>query len=224
MKQRTAGIVIVLCLWTATAQAVPITFSYTGEIMSVGTPDPGDPGNPFPTPPDFGTPFSGVFTFDSTATDAVPADPATGSYASSGGVFEITLALGGLTFAYGAVSIGVTDGYSSLGSGDQYLVGHAAGSSVLSIRLTDFSEAMFTGDALPLMPPSLTGLFTEMFFAESVDGTQVDVNGVITSLVCTSGCGIPASEPASLWLLATGLAVLRRQRRGRRGARISHAR
>jgi hypothetical protein len=121
-----------------------------------------------------------------------------------------------LTFAYGAVSVGVTDGYSSFGPGDQYLVGHAAGSSVLSIRLTDFSEVMFAGDALPVTPPSLTGLFTEMFFAEIVDGNQVDMNGVIHTLVCTSGCGIPASEPASLWLLATGLCVLRLSRRGNR--------
>jgi hypothetical protein len=220
--KRTAIIGVVLGLWSASALAGPITFSFTGEIVSVGTPDPSDPGNPFPAPPDFGTPFSGFFTFDSAAADAVPADPATGSYASSGGVFGITLELGGLTFAYGAVSVGVTDGYSSFGPGDQYLVSHAAGSSFLSIRLTDFSEVMFTGDALPLTPTSLTGLFTEMFFAESVAGTQVDMNGVITSLVCTSGCGIPASEPASLWLLATGLGVLRLSRRGNRGTRPGH--
>jgi hypothetical protein len=215
MKQ--AAIIVALSLGPASAFAVPITFSFSGEVVSVGTPDPTDPANPFPAPPDFGTPFSGFFTFDSAASDAVPADLATGSYESSGGPFGLTLELGGLSFSYGAVSIGVTDGYSSFGPGDQYLVGFADGPTVLSLRMTDFSEVIFTGDALPLTPPSLTGLFTELFFTETVAGTEVDLNGVITSVVCTSGCALPAPEPATFWLLTTGLGVfaLRPRRRTR---------
>ncbi len=217
MKQLASAIAVAVSLGAASVLAAPITFSFSGEVVSVGTPDPTDPANPFPTPPDFGTPFSGLYTFDSAAPDAVPADPATGSYESSGGPYGLTLELGGLTFSYGAVSIGVTDGYSSFGPGDQYLVGFAGGLTVLSMRMTDFSEALFTGDTLPLTPPSLTGLFTEFFFADTVADTQVDLNGVVTSLVCTAGCEIPAPEPTTFWLLTTvlGVVALRPRRRTR---------
>ena len=208
MKRIAPAICAVLALCSASALASPITFFYSGELVSVGTPDPTDPANPFPVPPDFGSPFSGFYTFDSSALDAVPADAATGSYASTGAPFGLTLELGGLSFSYDSVSIGVTDGYSSFGPGDQYLAGFAAGPTVLSIRLTDFSEMLFATDSLPVTPPDLTGLFTEFFFSETVSGVQVDVNGVVTTLVCTSGCAVPAPEPSAVWLLATGLAAL----------------
>ena len=103
--------------------------------------------------------------------------------------------MGGLTFSYGAVSIGIADGYSSFGPGDQYLVGFAAGPTALSIRMTDFSEALFTGDALPLTPPSLTGLFTEFFFQDTVAGTQVDVNGASPHWCALTDANYPLRSP-----------------------------
>ena len=210
---------VILSVFASAGEGAPITFGYAGEVLFVGALDP---ASPFPVEPEFGTPFTGTYTFDSAALDAVSSDPTTGSYASSGGLFGITLDLGGLAFAYSSVSIGVTDGYSSLGPGDQYLVGFASASTVLSLRFTDFSEAMFTGDGLPLLPPALTGLFTELFFTQ-VDlatGEQIDLGGRITSLVCTNGCDslppVPVPEPATGVLVFLALGALGTRRLARR--------
>ena len=199
------GMVAILC--TASSEAAPITFAFEGTVTSVGALDP---ANPFPTEPTFGTPFSGSYTFDSTAADGTPADLTTGSYNSAGSPHGISIALGGLTLAYGGVAIGVTDGYSSYGPGDQYLAGFSGGSTLLSLRFTDFSEAMFSTDALPLSPIALTGLFTELNLSDIVDGNQVDLQGTITSLTCSAGCSgtPPLPEPSIVPLLGAGIGAL----------------
>ncbi len=196
------GMVVILC--AASSEAAPITFAFEGTVTSVGALDP---ANPFPTEPTFGTPFSGSYTFDSTAADGAPGDPTTGSYASAGGPYGISIALGGLTLSYGGVAIGVTDGYSSYGPGDQYLVGFSGGPTLLSLRFTDFSEAMFSNDALPLSPIAIAGLFTELNFSDIVDGNQVDLQGTLTSLTCSAGCpAVP--EPSIIPLLGAGIGAL----------------
>ena len=204
-----------LALLVSPAAAAPVTFAYSGTVVSVGALDP---ANPFPTEPMFGTPFSGTYTFDSTAIDLAGGDTATGVYESSGGPFALTLDLGGLSFAYAAVSISVTDGYSTFGFGsDQYLAGFAGGPTVLSLRFTDFLDTLFAGDGLPQTPPPLAGLFSELFFTDIVAGNQVDLNGQITSLTCTAGCAA-VPEPAAVMLAGTALAAFgaRRWRRSPR--------
>jgi len=213
MKAIALTLSLVVMLWPGRSEATAITFAFEGTVASVGALDP---TNPFPTEPVFGTPFSGTYTFDSAALDAAGGDPATGSYAASGAPFGLSLSLGGLTLDYAALSIGVTDGYSSFGPGDQYLVGFAGGPTLLSLRFTDFSESMFSSDALPLTPPTLTGLFTELVLSDLVAGNQVDLNGTITSLTCTAGCSTAVPEPATLVLLITGGGTLGLRRRLRR--------
>jgi hypothetical protein len=64
--------------------ASAITFSYTGAITQVAALDP---ENPFPVALDFGSPFSGTYTFNGAAPDGA-ADAASGSYLSSGPVMS----------------------------------------------------------------------------------------------------------------------------------------
>ena len=90
MKWLLAVVALTCALGSVTAHASPMTFSYAGAVVQVASLDP---ENPFPIEPTFGTPFSGTYTFDSTAVDGVPADAATGSYASTGTPFGLTLAI-----------------------------------------------------------------------------------------------------------------------------------
>ena len=194
------------CALHATANADPITFAYFGHLTQISTLDP---ASPFPQPisddPSNPTAFQGSFTFDSLATDEIPADPSTGAYHSAGGANNFRLFLGGLSFTFGDVNIGVLNDYP-FPLGDQYQAGHFENPTDANptgvqvyFQLTDLSANAFSTDALPLDPPDV-GMFTftYFFFTDTIDGNQVEVAGVIDSLKA-------APEPPSLALLATGL-------------------
>jgi hypothetical protein len=224
--KRVCGTILVTAtfLIACAVHAVPITFIYTGHLTQ--TPSL-DPESPFPDPisgdPPNPTTFSGSFTFDSLALDNIPGDPQSGSYASVGGPFAFSLALGGLTFDFSAVSIGVLNNYP-FPVVDQYQVLYFVNPTddnptgiQLSIALTDLSHTVFGGDSLPLMPPALSAFtFTNFFFTDTIAGDQVEVAGVIDSL------RVPLSvpEPATSALLMTGLGLAwwRTRRSGARWA------
>ena len=211
--KRVCGTILVTAsfLIACAAHAAPITFFYTGHLTQISTLDP---ESPFPDAitdnPSNPTTFSGSFTFDSLALDNIPGDPTSGSYASVGGPFEFTLALGGLTFDFGGVSIGVLNNYP-FPVGDQYQVLYFVNPTddnptgiQLSIALTDLSHTVFGGDSLPLMPPALSAFtFTNFFFTDTIAGDQVEVAGVIDSLQAP----LPVPEPATSALLMTGLGL-----------------
>jgi hypothetical protein len=195
-----------LLLVASAAHAAPVTFAYAGTVDSAFL----DPAT-FPNPA--ATTFSGQFSFDSTATDGIPGGTL-GNYVGSG----ITLARGGLNMGFASVSIGVAN---NLGGVDQYLPGFFDAVTSLSIRLEDLQGTVLASDALPLTPPSLAAFEVRMlvFQLSDIDGNLLaDVNGTITSLTCTAGCGTPppAPEPASLTLLAGGIGALFARRRLRR--------
>jgi hypothetical protein len=223
---RVCGTILVTAsfLIACAAHAVPITFIYTGHLTQ--TPSL-DPESPFPDPisgdPNNPTTFSGSFTFNSLAPDDIPGDPQTGSYKSVGGPFEFTLALGALTFDFGAVSIGIQNDII-FPIGDQYDASYFEAPTgdnptgiQLSIALTDLSHTAFGGDSLPLSPPALSAFtFTNFFFTDTIAGDQVEVAGVIDSLQVP----LPVPEPATSALLMTGLGLAwwRTRRSGARRA------
>src|ERR1700719_138755 len=165
-------------LITCVAHAAPVTFFYTGHLTQIASLDP---ESPFPDSitdnPSNPTTFSGSFTFNSLALDNIPADPTSGSYASVGGPFQLTLALGGLTFDFGGVSIGVLNNYP-FPVGDQYQVLYFINPTddnptgiQLSIQLTDLTGTAFTGDSLPLTAAALSAYtVTNFFFMYTIAG------------------------------------------------------
>jgi hypothetical protein len=218
--KRVCGTILVTAtfLIASASHGFPITFLYTGHLTQIASLDP---ANPFPDPisddPSNPTTFSGTFTFNSLAPDGIPADPATGSYASAGGPFSFVLALGGLAFNFNAVNIGILNNYP-FPVGDQYQAlyfenptdDNPTGIQLL-VQLTDLSGTAFSGDSLPLVPPAISAFtFTNFFFTDTIAGNQVEVAGVIDSL------RVP--EPATPALLMTGVWLIAWRRARKTGA------
>src|SRR3954471_20458305 len=192
------------------SSATTIKFAFAGYVTDVSALDP---NSPFPQPVEFGTPFSGTYTFDSGSPDLIPGDPQTGTYSSSGGVFGMTLSLAGVDLAYGGVFVSVGNDYP--GPQDQYFASYFENPTPdkptgveLSVRLLDFTGLALSNDGLPLDAPNLAAFqFNTLFFTDSfleADGVtidQVELGGQITSLTT-----VP--EPSSAFLLFTGLAVV----------------
>ena len=117
MKRLAVWLAAICSLLIATqARAVPIEFVFQGAINQTVF----DPFDPFGGAIDFGTPFSGKYFFNSMAPDAIPGDPQTGSYTSTGAPYGMTVNIGGITFTAGDfLNIGVA---TNLGGVDQYTV------------------------------------------------------------------------------------------------------
>src|SRR5260370_6636362 len=207
-----AKVPLVICSLIAaplpvSVSADTLTFSFTGTVNTVAALDP---QSPFPQIVDFGTLFSGPYTFDTAATNQIVGDPKTGTYNSDGGSFGITLSLGGRDLSYSGVTISIEDNYFP--TTDAYFASHFetplnSGKPTgveLSIGLTDYSGTAFANNALSSFPPLLGAFQTQtLFFTDTlVDSTntadQVELTGNITSL--TAG-----PEPASGYLLLVPL-------------------
>lgn len=176
------------------AQAIPVTFSFEGIVCCTIVPSQLDP----PIAPN--TPFSGFYTFESTAPDQFPSDPSYGRYALSN--YSITLL--GRTYSMVTPGSGVID----LIGNSSYLVRPLPRSLSGPVPINDmilqssqFSVGgigLFTSDALPLVPPVLSGpsIIGMSFFP--VGGNPIATQGVLTSLTA-----VP--EPSSLMLMGLGL-------------------
>jgi len=175
------------------------------------------------------THFSGQIAFDRTALDQI-ADPSSADYKigqSPGGNwpngFNVVFNTGESASFNHYVDILVSN---NLGGMDQWgaLAYDAGSTDSLGLTLSDFSQALFASDALPLPGGGLTlAMFSwsELKY-ESAGGL---LSGHLTDLQCVAGCdagggGVPAStvpEPRSLVLVLAALAacglLMRRQRR-----------
>jgi hypothetical protein len=208
---------LALSLTPLDASAGLVTFSYAGTINQVGALDP---ASPFPDPVDFGTPFTGTYTFDDSAPNTAPDPTTSGSYASPLGT--LTLNLAGLSFTFTGISIGLNH---IPGVFDFYSVVFAENPTddnptgiQLSLSLQDFSGTALGSTALPLLPPSLSLFDTSnaFFFTDTIDGNQVDVGGSLDALA------IPEPPAPIVPVIAAALAASWLRRRRARAGTVPH--
>lgn len=209
---------LALCLSiNGMAQAALITFNFEGTMF-----------NTIPSqlnPPILSnTPFSGFYTFESTAPDQFPNNPSYGRYALS----DYSITLLGRTYSMITPGMGVID----VGGGNSYFVTPFPRSlsgpdpiNGLTLQSSQFSgSGIFSSDALPLMPPSLSGPsgsrpgISMSFFPAT--GNPIGTGGTLTSLTLA-----PVPLPGALLLFGSGLLGLMGIGVGRRmAARTSGAR
>ena len=227
MNRLAIGLLVML-IWGGVAHAGPITFGFTGTVSQ----DPLlDPDDPFGGTIAAGTTFSGTYTFESTTPDG-DASASGGSYTSSPGSLSVTI--GGNPFvAADLLNIGVLN--DAAGS-DFYTVfaQNTSGADPFDVSLTlqDTDGTALGGTALLTNAPAFAAFeLATLFFNGQVSGNQVQIDGVLTSLTCLTGCvpgggtGVRVPEPTTLALLGAGLGAvaLGRRRGSRRVAAPQHA-
>ena len=176
-----------------------VTWQFAGEITSVTDPD-GSLGGVF----SIGTPFSGMYTFESTTPDTFPDILDSGLY--EGAVTSISGMVGDVVFSAFSSSPGriyVSDD----NAGDGYSVSGATvflGAPVaFGLRLGDSTGTIFSDNSLPLTPPDLRSL-DNMLFLLVLEPDGDALVGELTALV---------PDPTTLALLVAGaLFVIRRKR------------
>lgn len=181
--------------------AVPITVAFSGSV----TDDPFLTGY---------LSFSGSYTFDSSATDAVAASD-TGSYTSTGPSFGMTVDFDSgalIANAFGSINIGI----ANFGLVDQFTVTAIDGATTLELFLEDSDASAFASDAMPATVPPFADFEVRQFrwFYDDVDSPG-EIIGTLDSLSCTAGCGgggnVP--EPPVGALIAAALLALAASRR-----------
>jgi len=196
-----ATVVLSVAAWISSANADSVTFNFTGTVNTVAAPLAGT----FNTTQS----LSGSFTFDSNSAD-LQIDPNIGLYR--------VVVPNSLSFSIGSYSggqVGPSNSdlnviYIQNDNPDQYTgdwVNSISGPAVGSynpieffIDLTEPSNAVFSNDALPLLPPSLAAFSNRrwgLLFTNEIDVMRVE--GTLTSLT------VATPEPTTFLLGGTGL-------------------
>jgi MYXO-CTERM domain-containing protein len=207
LRHAVAGLVLAAAALPGSAWASLVSYSYAGVVDY----DDGDRG---------WIDFSGQLVFESSTPDQI-ADPSTADYKVSAAPngnwpngFNVTFN-SGENFSFNHfLDILVSN---NLGGTDQWgAQAHDSGASdSLGLTLTDFSQAVFDSDALPLpVGGLLLSMFTiSEFKFESAEGL---LSGHLTDLHCVAGCDTGTTtpptttvpEPQSLALVLAGLGAL----------------
>jgi hypothetical protein len=153
--------------------ATPVTYNFSGVVDS----DDADRG--------YGA-FSGAFTFDGAAPDGI-ADPNTAAYAHSGAPWGVAVSFdGSVTVQFGQVFTMLVS--NDLGGADRLgALAQGAQQQTLSIELFDFTQALFSNDALPLPVGGLSMADFGWSTFTWEDGMST-LQGHLTHLTCASGC------------------------------------
>ncbi|HSL20890.1 MAG TPA: PEP-CTERM sorting domain-containing protein [Vicinamibacterales bacterium] len=210
--------VVALSLGTLSASADPIRFDFEARVFNLAGNGPQADLLLAETELAIGNVITGYYAFDDETPDGAPGDPSLGRYLmhGDGPLFELSIA-----------------GYS-LSSNDfgiildtNYTVGTLG--PILNTERSDVpgfpfaSFLFFTGntsgsDALPLVPPPLTGTSILVVTLAAEQDVYASLNAELTSLQATS---VP--EPRTLGLLMLGLAaVATRQTWARRPPHVGH--
>ena len=206
MRNKLKHSAVVLALAAATAygglaDATPFTLNFQGNVTQTVF----DPYDPLGGAVHFDSSMYSYLNFDSSATDAIPADPNTGSYTLTGGTYGMAVVIDSVVFpVMHSVNISIANDYS--GGIDQYLVYAWEGTQgglgdffSMSMLLQDNTGTAFNSDALPLTMPDLS-LFTIRTF--DITGQYTDLNGTFFQYEI-QGNVVP--EPGTVTLLSAGL-------------------
>ncbi len=206
------------------SEAVPVTFSFSGKIVSVQGQNPHGLL--------IGDDFNGSYTFESSTRDSCVSDfpdycnfgARIGRYADANGTLTLNL----------PVSVTLTDlnihvVNDNFGDGFDYYLGGARGAgpsnqtAVALFYLIDGSGTALSSDALPLSPPDLS-LFNlehplgEFSFGEGDNELLYLFRGDLTGFNCIAGCA-PAEiiEPPTITIAILGFALVLIKRVRRKG-------
>jgi len=194
-----------LTVLAGTVQAGPVTFEFAGEINFVR-----DDDNLLGGDVTVGTPFSGLYTFESTTPDADPDETRRGLYNDA--ITFVSGEVAGIAFAgpdgpRGLVEVLDFPNTSFDAFGVFADVAFLGASFDLSLDLLDRSGTVFQSDALPTIAPDVS-LFDLATFS-ILDGSEtipLSISGEITTHV---------PEPSTLALLGTGLLIALKRRKRR---------
>jgi len=190
-----------LFLLLSPVHAAVLNFQFTGTVTQVPLDEAfGDIA--------IGDGIQGGFSFDTSATDLIPGDPATGSF-QFGPPFGMAFTVGTHQFTTsGSLNIGVLNSFV-----DQFTVlgTSASGDLSLELFLQDNTGTVFSNDHLPVTALPLGSFAQRDFHLNAVfAGGQVQIDGQINA---TSATTVP--EPGSTVAIPAGLILLALTRRKR---------
>ena len=188
-------------IWAAApAQAVPITFEFSGHVTSII-----DNAHVLGSDVVVDDTFQGSYTYESTVQDSHPGDPNYGRYDSTS--FVMHVAIGAFDLWSGSqntIQVYSYSTYDSLSFGASGFNSAGLRVSGMVARITDDTGSALSSDALPVPVPPATAFTRASFgiegFREQGDSVGFSISGVI----------VP--EPGTISMLVLGAFAVKRRR------------